>query len=75
MFSGTARRPRHASISVDKRGDAVVVTGHDCGITGIKLMKMTGSAFTSFVRDDYTTLPERGDRPLYISMDVYLDLR
>jgi urate oxidase len=33
-------------------------------------MKLTGSAFTSFVRDDYTTLPERGDRPLYISMDV-----
>jgi urate oxidase len=33
-------------------------------------MKLTGSAFTSFVRDDYTTLPERGDRPLYVSMDV-----
>jgi urate oxidase len=33
-------------------------------------MKLTGSAFTSFVRDDYTTLPERGDRPLYVSMNV-----
>ncbi|MBW3633542.1 MAG: urate oxidase [Chloroflexi bacterium] len=73
-----------ASVSVDKRGDAVAVTGHGCGITGIELMKLTGSAFTSFVRDDYTTLPERGDRPLYISMDVgwrytdhrdFLDLR
>ena len=59
-----------ASISIDKRGEAVVVTAHDCGITGIELMKLTGSAFTSFVRDGYTTLPERGDRPLYISMNV-----
>jgi urate oxidase len=33
-------------------------------------MKLTGSAFTSFLRDGYTTLPERGDRPLYITMDV-----
>ncbi len=59
-----------ASISVAKRGDAVAVTAHDCGITGIELMKLTGSAFTSFVRDDYTTLPERGDRPLYVSVNV-----
>jgi urate oxidase/2-oxo-4-hydroxy-4-carboxy-5-ureidoimidazoline decarboxylase len=59
-----------ASVSVDKRGDAVALTGHDCGIAGIELMKLTGSAFTSFVRDDYTTLPERGDRPLFVSMDL-----
>jgi urate oxidase len=59
-----------ASISIDKRGDEITVTGHDCGLTGMELMKLTGSAFTSFVRDDYTTLPERGDRPLYVSMDV-----
>jgi urate oxidase len=59
-----------ASVSVDKVGDDVVVTGHECGITGMKLMKLTGSAFTRFVRDGYTTLPDRGDRPLYIFMDV-----
>jgi urate oxidase / 2-oxo-4-hydroxy-4-carboxy-5-ureidoimidazoline decarboxylase len=70
VFSHSRGDRALASISVDKRGDAVVVTGHDCGITGIELMKLTGSAFTSFVRDDYTTLPERGDRPLYVSMNV-----
>jgi urate oxidase len=59
-----------ASLSVDTVDDDVVVTGHECGITGMKLMKLTGSAFTRFVRDGYTTLPDRGDRPLYIFMDV-----
>src|SRR5918993_1812752 len=70
VFSHRRGERAFASVSVDKRGDAVTVTGHECGITGIELMKLTGSAFTSFVRDDYTTLPERGDRPLYISMDI-----
>jgi urate oxidase/2-oxo-4-hydroxy-4-carboxy-5-ureidoimidazoline decarboxylase len=59
-----------ANLSIDKRGETVAVTGHECGIRDIQLMKLTGSAFTSFLRDGYTTLPERGDRPLYITMDV-----
>jgi urate oxidase len=49
---------------------AARLTGHSCGWTGQQLLKVTGSAFTRFVRDDYTTLPERSDRPLYIALDV-----
>ncbi|WIG57351.1 MAG: Uricase (urate oxidase) [Ktedonobacterales bacterium] len=52
------------------------LTAHRCGRVNLQLMKITGSAFTSFVRDDYTTLPERGDRPLFIYFDArwtYLD--
>ncbi len=45
--------------------------GHRCGRVNLELFKVTGSAFTRFVRDSYTTLPERGDRPLFIYMDVY----
>jgi urate oxidase/2-oxo-4-hydroxy-4-carboxy-5-ureidoimidazoline decarboxylase len=71
LFSHGRGDRAFASVSVDRRGDEVAITGHDCGISGIELMKLTGSAFTSFVRDDYTTLPERGDRPLYVSMDVW----
>src|SRR5690606_20476469 len=59
-----------ASVSLERSDDGVTVTGHHCGIAEIELMKLTGSAFTSFVRDDYTTLPERGDRPLYVRMNV-----
>jgi len=42
----------------------------ECGREELRLVKLTGSAFASFVRDRYTTLPERGDRPLYIHLDV-----
>jgi urate oxidase len=36
----------------------------------LELFKVTGSAFTHFVQDEYTTLPERQDRPLFIHLDV-----
>ena len=44
---------------------------HRCGRVGLQLLKVTGSSFTKFARDNYTTLPERVDRPLFIYLDVY----
>jgi urate oxidase len=40
------------------------------GRHGLMLLKTRGSAFTRFARDEYTTLPERGDRPLFIRVDA-----
>ncbi len=51
--------------------DQPLVTAHHCGRIGMELFKVTGSAFSHFVRDEYTTLPERVDRPLFIYLDVY----
>lgn len=63
----------HAFAALDfaRDGDTVTISDHRCGRVGLELLKVTGSAFTHFVRDAYTTLPERGDRPLFIFMDVY----
>src|SRR5262249_21599098 len=44
---------------------------HECGRVGLQLLKVTGSAFTRFARDEHTTLPERGDRPLFIHLDLH----
>lgn len=54
----------------DGQGE-VILTEHRCGRVGMQLLKITGSAFTHFVRDDFTTLPERIDRPLYIFTDLF----
>jgi len=40
------------------------------GIHGFKLLRLSGSSFTGFVRDEYTTLPETTDRPLHMWLDV-----
>lgn len=40
------------------------------GRAGLRLVKLTGSAFKGFMRDSYTTLPDVPDRPLFIHLDV-----
>ena len=59
-----------ARVELDRRADAVVATELAGGRIGLQLMKVTGSAFADFARDEYTTLPERRDRPLYVHLDV-----
>jgi urate oxidase / 2-oxo-4-hydroxy-4-carboxy-5-ureidoimidazoline decarboxylase len=51
-------------------GGAVRITGHESGRKELQLIKLTGSAFADFARDEHTTLPERRDRPLYIWCDI-----
>jgi urate oxidase len=72
LFVGSGRADFATARLEMKRIDGQpVVTGHECGRVGIKLFKITGSAFTNFVRDEHTTLPDRQDRPLFIFIEVY----
>ena len=62
---GTARLDLERDV-----GGGVVITAHESGRAGLQLIKLTGSAFADFARDEHTTLPERRDRPLYIWCDI-----
>ena len=59
-----------AMLEMDIDGAAVTIHDHQSGREKLRLLKVTGSAFTAFVRDGNTTLPDRRDRPLYIYLDV-----
>lgn len=66
-------RGDHGSARLElARDDAgsVHITDHESGRRGLQLIKITGSAFADFARDEHTTLPERPDRPLYVWCDV-----
>ena len=56
-----------AELALDRDG----TLEHRSGREGLKLMKLTGSSFEGFVRDEYTTLPELRDRPLFVHLDVH----
>jgi urate oxidase len=60
-----------AALDVERDGDGARIAAHRCGQVGLQLIKVTGSSFTRFVRDEHTTLPERVDRPLFIYLDVF----
>jgi urate oxidase / 2-oxo-4-hydroxy-4-carboxy-5-ureidoimidazoline decarboxylase len=57
-------------LELSQTGGQIALVDHRAGHLGLRLLKTTGSAFTKFARDDDTTLPERGDRPLFIHLDV-----
>ena len=40
------------------------------GVRGFKLLRLGGSAFQGFVRDEYTTLPDLNNRPLHMWLDL-----
>jgi urate oxidase len=67
------RRGDHATATIELAGDdrGLAILDHRCGRLGLHLMKLRGSAFTAFVRDGYTTLPDRRDRPLFIFADLH----
>jgi urate oxidase len=61
----------NAEVELDRSADgSISLTSLRAGRQGLQMMKVTGSAFADFARDEYTTLPERKDRPLYIHFDV-----
>jgi urate oxidase len=59
-----------ASLDVVRDGDNAKIVGHQCGRKELHQIKVTGSSFANFVRDQYTTLASVTDRPLYIYLDV-----
>ncbi|HEY0605943.1 MAG TPA: urate oxidase [Herpetosiphonaceae bacterium] len=71
LFSRAHDDAAVATIDLQRDGDDVIVTDHECGRTGLQLIKLTGSSFASFARDSYTTLPEQIDRPLFIYLDIH----
>lgn len=55
-----------AELDLDRSG----VVSARSGWNGLHLIKLSGSSFAGFVRDEYTTLPETHDRPLFVHMNV-----
>jgi urate oxidase / 2-oxo-4-hydroxy-4-carboxy-5-ureidoimidazoline decarboxylase len=59
-----------ASVEVKRSTHKIVTTSQTSGLTGLKLIKVKGSSFYGYVKDEYTTLPESFDRPLFIYLNI-----
>ena len=66
-----------ATLELRRDGEALETVELRSGIQGFRLLRLGGSAFHGFVRDQYTTLPDIHNRPLHmwLSLDwVYTEL-
>lgn len=60
--------PERAMAEVELKSGEIVESRS--GLHGFKLLRLGGSAFTGFVRDQYTTLPDIQNRPLHMWLDL-----
>lgn len=58
-------------VVLSRSDDGPVVEEQKSGVTDIELVKVKDNSFTGYVQDEYTTLPERENRTLYVGMDIY----
>jgi urate oxidase len=70
LFSAERGEHSTARLDLERDEDAVRITDHESARRGLRLVKLTGSAFADFARDEHTTLPERSDRPLHVWCDI-----
>jgi urate oxidase len=61
----------YAELRVNETEDGTTITEHTSGVTGIELVKVKDNSFTGYVQDEYTTLPERENRTLYVGLDIF----
>ncbi len=59
-----------ARIELRRGGEAVDTVEVRSGIEGFRLLRLGGSAFHGFVRDQYTTLPDIHNRPLHMGLSL-----
>lgn len=64
MPSGPERATARIELS---RDDTIQIAS---GIRGFKLLRLRGSSFQGFLRDEYTTLPDVANRPLHMWLDL-----
>ncbi|WP_372813248.1 MULTISPECIES: factor-independent urate hydroxylase [Paenibacillus] len=68
------RRSRNESgrftVRVERTGQSLETVKQSAEITNLHLIKVSGSSFANFVRDEYTTLPESFNRPLFIYLNI-----
>ncbi|MFC5648504.1 factor-independent urate hydroxylase [Paenibacillus solisilvae] len=74
--SGLVYRRSHndhasASLVYKRESQGTQLVSHWCGLTDLQLIKVSGSSFFGFIRDEYTTLPDSYDRPLFIFLNIY----
>jgi urate oxidase len=70
VFRYSLNEQAGASIEVKREKDEIITTNHLSSLKGLKLIKVKGSSFYGYVKDEYTTLPESYDRPLFIFLNI-----
>jgi len=71
VFRVSDNEAGYGELYIEDSDDGPVLEDQLSGVTDIELMKAKDNSFVGFVQDEYTTLPERENRTLYIQLDIF----
>jgi urate oxidase/2-oxo-4-hydroxy-4-carboxy-5-ureidoimidazoline decarboxylase len=70
VFQRSHNHHSSATLELSRENGQISVDSCISGISDLQLIKVSGSSFSGFIRDEYTTLPETSDRPLFIYLNI-----
>ncbi|MGG3800519.1 factor-independent urate hydroxylase, partial [Metabacillus fastidiosus] len=70
VFRKSRNERATAAVEVARTASGTEVVELSSGVADIQLIKVSGSSFYGYIIDEYTTLAEATDRPLYIFLNI-----
>jgi len=70
VFKHSRNEKAVAQIEMVRTQSGVEVVEQNSGILDLQLIKVRGNSFVGFIRDEYTTLPDDSNRPLFIYLNI-----
>ena len=58
-------------LRLERADDGIKTVEQTSGITDIELVKVKDNSFVGYIQDEYTTLPERENRTLYVELNIF----
>jgi urate oxidase / 2-oxo-4-hydroxy-4-carboxy-5-ureidoimidazoline decarboxylase len=70
VFKNSRNEKAQASVEIVRNGTDFEIVNQSSGLLDLQLIKVRGNSFVGFIRDEYTTLPEDSNRPLFIYLNI-----
>ena len=70
VFKHSRNEKSVATIEMVRNGEVIDIVNQSSGVLDLQLIKVRGNSFVGFIRDEYTTLPEDSNRPLFIYLNI-----
>ncbi|MEC1620359.1 factor-independent urate hydroxylase [Bacillus mojavensis] len=70
VFRRSRNERARSVLKAERTGDTIMMKEQYSEITDLQLVKVSGNSFVGFIRDEYTTLPEDGNRPLFVYLNI-----
>ncbi len=70
VFKKSRDETAFSTVQVCREGDVIKLVEYISGVKDLQFIKISGNSFTGFVQDEYTTLPEDSNRPLFVYLNI-----